>query len=521
MDWEYQSHGPMDPSSPFAQSTKHTPKKSNQNSCTDLLPGRGTMEERREKPGANTTNCVGVFSSASMNDNDGGSKSHSSASNGNNDNNAISAFGRNPFYRAQSTPSQSKPSQSPLRSIFSTSALSRTAAAPPFRNPAFTTPRRPFDIDALSEDSPTITDVSDFIDTPENDRSYDMGRMTVTPATMNRERVSPTKKTPGKGEIPKTIFASRDKVRKRKRYNGDRDISGYRLPYIQPDEYDESDYESDESTFQPRKPRKGQEKRGNGWFGNFLATVQRHPYAPSILGYWLTLGFNLFCVLASCWIGWAVIAGLRQDFATARAALRADILSEIDKCASDYRENKCFPVEQRLPAMYELCDRWYACMQQNPDHLKQMSIGAKEIMEIVNGIVDTMSYKTIALFVLLFTIFIFSGRSLYKSTNAFAEFPRSPPAAPYPSHAVAAAPPLPQQVYWQAIAPQTPHRSRSRHMINHEEDTPETPETTGSPRGFPSLPPPETPVSLRRSPSKGRDRARSPSKNNRSPTKRY
>ncbi|KAG4221015.1 hypothetical protein PC116_g30508 [Phytophthora cactorum] len=220
--------------------------------------------------------------------------------------------------------------------------------------------------------------------------------MTITPSTVSKLRSLSPKKLSGKGEIARTIFASRDKVRKRKRYNADRDVSGYRLPYLQQDECEDSDYESDESTFQPGKARRDQPNRNkDGWLGAFLATVQRHPYAPSILGYWLTFAFNLFCVSAACWVGWAVIDGLRQDFSTERQALRADILAEIEKCSSDYRENKCSPIEKRLPAMYELCDQWFACMNQNPDNVKQVSSSAKEMAKILNEIVETMSYKTI------------------------------------------------------------------------------------------------------------------------------
>ncbi|KAI1642542.1 Di-sulfide bridge nucleocytoplasmic transport domain-containing protein [Daldinia loculata] len=476
MDWEYQNNAPVDPSSPFVQSTKRLQAK-------------------------------GIFGSSSLI---------------NNKNNSHATFGQNPFERTQSTPSSHKaPPLTPHPpSIFSTSTLQRTATAPPFRNPAFTTPRKPIDSDALSEfspaeSSPAVTDVSDYPDTPENEHSSNLAHMTITPANMSKFKAPSPKKASGRGEIARTIFASRDKVRKRKRYNADRDVSGYRLPYLQQDECDESDYESDESTFQPSKSRKDQTNRSkDGWFGAFLATVQRHPYAPSILGYWLTFAFNLFCVSATCWVGWAVIDGLRQDFSTERQALRADILAEIDKCSSDYRENRCFPVDKRLPAMYELCDQWFACMNQNPDNVKQVSSSAKEMAKILNEIVETMSYKTIALLLVLFTIFAYSGRSLYKSANAFTDIPQSHPPAPFPSHQAGDQHlrPLSQQVYWQAIQPQTPRHTSNRHLLVNEE----TPDTDEVPRY--ALPPPETPMS-RRSPSKG-ERGRSPTKS-RSPVKRY
>lgn len=286
-------------------------------------------------------------------------------------------------------------------SIFASARIQRTTTAPAFRNPAFTTPRKPVDMDAMSElsaaeSSPAATDGSDFPETPDHDQSYNMGHMTITPATMSRYKSLSPKKVSGKGEIARTIFPSRDKIRKRKRYNADKDISGYRLPYIQPGEYDDSDYESDESTFQPGRPQGSQKKHSkDGWFGGFLATLQRHPYAPSILGYWLNFGFSLVCVTGTIWIGWAIIAGLREDFAAARSSVRDGVLDEMAKCRTDYIDNKCAPVEHRLPAMFPLCEQWYVCMNKNPDHLKKIQLGAKSIVEIINEIVDTMSYKTL------------------------------------------------------------------------------------------------------------------------------
>ncbi|KAI0190390.1 Di-sulfide bridge nucleocytoplasmic transport domain-containing protein [Xylaria flabelliformis] len=467
MDWEYQNDAPMDPSSPFAQSTKHAQNKN-------------------------------LF---------GGSS-------------GFSTYTQNGFSRIPTTPSKPLPptpmmQQSP--STFASARIQRSTTAPPFRNAAFTTPRKPFDMDAMSEvsaaeSSPAATDGSDFPETPDHD-SFNMAHMTITPATMGKQKSLFPKKASGKGEIPKTIFPSRDKIRKRKRYNADKDISGYRLPYIQPGEGDDSDYESDESTFQPSRRQNSQKRHSkDGWFGGFLATLQRHPYAPSILGYWLNFGFSLACVTGTIWIGWAILAGLQEDFAAARSAVRDDILDEMAKCRSDYIDNKCAPVEQRLPAMFQLCEQWFVCMNKNPDHLKKIQLGAKNIVEIVNEIVDTMSYKTIALLVLLFAIFVFSGRSLYKSAHDYPDFTRHAPPAynqPHPSeHAV------PQQVYWQAIQPQTP-----RHVLRRLPANDETPDTDASPvPRFQALPPPETP-SRRHSPTKV-ERGRSPTKS-RSPVKRY
>lgn len=191
----------------------------------------------------------------------------------------------------------------------------------------------------------------------------------------------------------KPTFPSRDKVRKRKRYNADKDISGYRLPYIQADEGD-SDYESDESTFQPHKHQHDPRRpTSRGWLGNFLHTLQEHPNAPKILGRWLNLGFSLFFTIGTAWMLGMILLSLRGDIANARSGERDGIVNEMITCQNHYRENKC--ATHNLPAMRTLCAEWEACMSKNPDHLKNVKVGAKSIVEIINEIVDTMSYKTL------------------------------------------------------------------------------------------------------------------------------
>ncbi|KAI1296414.1 hypothetical protein F5Y03DRAFT_292901 [Xylaria venustula] len=466
MDWEYQNDAPMDPTSPFTQRAQN-------------------------KNLFGNSSGFGAFGQNGLN-------------------------GRTPVTPSKPLPPTPMQQQSP--GIFATARTQRTTTAPSFRNPAFTTPRKPFDIDEMSaaESSPAATDASDLQDTPDNDQFVDVAQMTITPASVSKHRSLFPKKASGKGEILKPVFASRDKIRKRKRYNADKDISGYRLPYKQSGEGD-SDYESDESTYQPNKALHHNQKRSRktGWFGDFLDTISRHPHAPTVLGYWLWLGFNLSLVGCGIWILWFILAGLRSDFATAKAGVRAELVEEILKCQADYKANMCSPVEKRLPAIAQLCDEWEVCMAQNPDHVKKVQLGAKNIVEIINEIVDALSYKSLVLLILILILFLFSGRSLYKTANAYPDFSKHAPPAyggpPHPSET-----PMPQQIYWQAIQPQTP-----RHNFRHLPSNDETPETDASPPPkFKALPPPETP-SGRRSPTKtDRGRSRSPTKN-RSPTKFY
>jgi hypothetical protein len=290
------------------------------------------------------------------------------------------------------------PSLPPSTLFASKPQLARTATAPPFRNAAFTTPRKPFDADPLSEvsaaeSSPAATDVSDYTDTPERDRLRNV--------TISRHKQTTSTKVAGKGEIARTVFGTRDKVRKRRRNYGDKDVRSFRLPYKHQDEWDESEgQDSDESTFdgnqQSRRKADRLDRDQPGWLTSFLSTIQNHPYAPSILGYWLQLGFHVVCTTVGVWVLWSVISGFRDDFLGAKEELRAEALAEMAKCAKDYAENRCAK-DQRVPAMQTLCEEWEACMSQDPDRLRRVQLGAKNIVEILNEIFETMHWKTMVM----------------------------------------------------------------------------------------------------------------------------
>lgn len=329
------------------------------------------------------------------------------------------ALGRsNPLAHIQSAPSDSKntPGTPSQRSIFSTSHISRTAIAPPFRNPAFTTPRKPFDTDTFSEaspaeSSPAVTDNSDFGETPDNDRSYHLDQMTITPASMHKNKNLFAKKQSGKGELMHTVFSNRDKVRKRKRFNDNKDISGYRLPYRQTDEWDETDYDSDESTIEPGRPgprhnssrrRSAPPPQKDGWLSDFLSVIQRHPHAPAIMTYWLNTLFNFVLVFGSFYLGWTIWTGFREDFGLARRKAKDGILAEIQRCTTNYQQNKCSPVDQRLPAMQHLCEEWYECMIQNENGTKTINMVILEVVAILNSAIETLHWKTLVRFSFLF-----------------------------------------------------------------------------------------------------------------------
>ena len=245
---------------------------------------------------------------------------------------------------------------------------------------------------SAAESSPAVTDASDAAETPE---TQSFSQMTITPS---RAKGLLPKKVSGKGEIAgRPMFGGRDRVRKRKKRHDDKDISGYRLPYKHQEEWEGSEAaDSDDSTFEPGASQRGSRSRSQkGWFSSLLSTIQKHPYAPAILGYWLQFAFNLVVVGVIIWVIYIFIGGMRGDYWAARNELRAELLEEMAKCLSDYTTNRCAPIEQRLPAMNKMCEEWEACMNQDPDRVRSVQLGAKNIIEIFNEVFETMHWKTL------------------------------------------------------------------------------------------------------------------------------
>ena len=275
--------------------------------------------------------------------------------------------------------------------------LQRKPSAPAFRNPAFTTPQRRDDDLVFSEysgaeSSPALTDTSEMpADTPEREREEeDLGKLTLTPAagrtlfskTLLRNHAS------GRGELAR---GSRDKVRKRKRLQGDKDVGSVR-PRL-PHDSDDSDSDWEEGSGVGSKPKNGGKAARRGWFNNFLSAVSDHPSAPAILSKWLQLGVNVILLSTVLFGIFAILMQIRSDLSHASEKARAAIANEMSLCAQNFQKNACSRAN-RPPALDGPCNEWQACMDQDPDAAMITQITAQNVAEIMNAFVGVLTFKT-------------------------------------------------------------------------------------------------------------------------------
>lgn len=74
-------------------------------------------------------------------------------------------------------------------------------------------------------------------------------------------------------------------------------------------------------------------------------------------------------------------------------------MSEIAHCSKQYIENRCSP-ELRVPAMEKACMTWETCMKKDPSTIGRAKLSAETFAEVINSLVDPISYKTM-MFILL------------------------------------------------------------------------------------------------------------------------
>lgn len=325
MDWEWQTQGPTDPTSPFPQSKQPGLK-------GRFLPGALELE---------TDFRPGGFESL------------------------------------------------PKDSSFMTTPAT---AAPPFRNPSFTTPRKPFDQDIFSEVSgaeSSPADNADAEDTPEH-RSKAMTAFTANGVSERKPIFGKygagfAGYSPGRVEQRRGRFgnAIANKIRKRKRVDRDNAaLIGMRG----------SDSESEEESRSKGRGHNPANHKRQGWFSLLLHGIESHPNLPSVLSFYLQLALNFFFVGLAIYGVWSFWSTIKNDVDKASEEAVSLVTAEMRKCAQDFVANGC-DGERRVPALEAVCDSWAHCMNRDARSVGRAKISAHTFAQIFNSFIEPISYK--------------------------------------------------------------------------------------------------------------------------------
>lgn len=300
--------------------------------------------------------------------------------------------------------------QPPKTSVFSPQVQSRYPTASAFRNPAFnsapppsfTTPRKPFDEVVMSEASgaesspatttgiasPALTDTSEAA--PQQ-HEIDTIRA-VSPARRQHQQS-------GKGAIPRrnhlSLFGrAAGKVRKRARYDDDRDVGSVRHRIESRYRGDETDDDTDavpgEAAGRQRRSRTSE----GGWLRHIFGLIHDHPRLPEILTWWLQFALNAFIMALVVYVCWAFVSSVRADLQLASELERAELAQKIADCGQNYVVNHCAS-DRAAPALEEQCREWARCMSEDPNKVMKVQNAAKEAVRVINQIGDNVSWRTL------------------------------------------------------------------------------------------------------------------------------
>lgn len=389
-----------------------------------------------------------------------------------------------------------KPFQS-FENLSSSFAEAATAnPATPFRNPSFTTPRKPFEPELFSEVSGAETSPggnTDFNDTPDPPKPEQTMTAfkgdTVRKPLFQKYGAGYLGSSPGRADRRGGKYGNailQQKVRKRKRLERDYAlVRGLR---------NDSDSESDsgESRPQSRKGRKSKQEQQPGYFASIFNYIESHPNLPNVLSYYAQLAVNGFIAALTIFGVWTFWMTVRADVDKASEGERGLVLAEIAKCARDYVDNRC-GASSRLPALEIVCDNWEHCMHRDPNSIGRARVSAHTFAQIFNSFIEPISYKAMIFVVLIVTVCILVNNLAFGMFRA---------KAPHPSQAFFPPTPHPSNYAWGPQPPQTPQHNNMGYDAFGQQN-------------YAAIMPSHTPHG---SPSKG-DKGRSPSKGNRSPSK--
>lgn len=212
--------------------------------------------------------------------------------------------------------------------------------------------------------------------------------------------------------------------------NGDDDDDDDGASYGTDDDNDEDDGDDDNASSRrkgtPSRIRSITKYAVNYILPNAVSPLPHQPVASSassaihhmdkpelLLGY-AQLIFNASILSTFLYLLYHVVRTVQKDVAEKVRAYEMDTLSEITACASAYTANRC-GTDLQAPALASACKNWERCSARDPAVVGTARVTAETFAEILNGFVDSVSWKT-----MFFTLICFS--IVVGATNSFLSF---------------------------------------------------------------------------------------------------
>lgn len=373
MDFQWQGHGPSDPSSPFHKIAMDNAKKRRKLTApksifSSLTPSQGTHS---------------AFSSPSKN-------SFMSLDNPN---------GKPYFFNAT-------PKQTPQY----------------YQDSPFTSPRKPIDIDFSSGPESSPVQPPEEL-TPDGKPLPPLPRdFKASPKASEKRnslfnfygRYAPSPNaTSGRGEIKKPhsdALAKRIYKKRRQGQNFERQLALSRVSTSE-----ETDSDSDEpytKTQIKNKPRRSKKAEEVGWLTGIFTFIHTYPDAPSIIAKYLQVFFNAIILSGCLYMLYSFYATIRADVDRASQDAMSELIVEMTGCKQQFVENGCAS-PTRVPYLDNICNQWAECMNKDPAVVNRARLSAHTFAEIFNSFVEPISLKTMVFSILVVGIALFINNATF------------------------------------------------------------------------------------------------------------
>lgn len=104
----------------------------------------------------------------------------------------------------------------------------------------------------------------------------------------------------------------------------------------------------------------------------------------------------MFIIGIICYLITQFILTVQHDLRLKQDEYVNEVTQQIQECFKQFSLNKCDP-ETRIPAIEKVCNEWELCMMKDPKEIGRLKMGAETIAEILNKLVDPLSYKTMVM----------------------------------------------------------------------------------------------------------------------------
>ncbi|TPX71510.1 hypothetical protein SpCBS45565_g01081 [Spizellomyces sp. 'palustris'] len=199
---------------------------------------------------------------------------------------------------------------------------------------------------------------------------------------------------------------------------------------------------------------------------------------PYMISGYIQMFFSMFIIAIMLYMIVQFILTVRHDLEMKAEEYSVEIIHQVAECSKNYIENRCDP-KTRVQYMQKACQEWEICMQRDPKEVGRLKVGAETLAEILNKLVEPLSYKTMAFGTVLLFGTLFLTSTAFNLVKARASSPPNPVpihmhAPPGPAYQYQFMPsPSPTQSYWD--------RSSRPAIMGDWAGVPSSPSSTGRP----------------------------------------